>query len=115
MQYLERKHGVRAAEMSQVLFSYQRHDFGSTKTSTLAFEPWYLPYTSSEHEPRPTAFDLLLDLKETSSAFIGTVNVRHGNFGGVPTLQIVKTFRRALDIFSGDLSGRLSSASIGSL
>ena len=64
----------------------------------LTFAPWDVPNTKTEVEPLPTALDLILNLKETSTMLTGAVNVRIAAVNGISAAEVANDFNRILEL-----------------
>jgi acyl carrier protein len=95
---LECKHGIARETVFRTLFNFQKHDFHPVSVSGLTFAPWHVPYASGEQKPLPTAFDLIFDIKETSTGLTGTVNVRTDVPTRWTTMDVVTEFYRSLEV-----------------
>ena len=102
MRELESKHAIGRASLFRVLLNYQKHDSKPVNVSGLTFASWNVPYTNSEAEPLPTAFDLIFNLKETSTMLTGTVNVRDDNSISGHTMDVVERLNRVLAALVSD-------------
>jgi amino acid adenylation domain-containing protein len=102
MRELELKEGADRASLFRVLINYQKHDSKRVHVSGLTFASWNVPYTNSEAEPLPTAFDLIFNLKETSTMLTGTVNVRDDNSISDHTMDVVEGLNRVLPALVSD-------------
>jgi non-ribosomal peptide synthetase component F len=59
----------------RVLFNYQKRSLPATNVAGLTFASYPLPIVISESNSLPAAYDLIFDIKETSTRLIGTVNL----------------------------------------
>ena len=75
-QLLETEHKFKRDCLFRVLLNYQRHTLPPINATGLRFAPWYLPSMKSGSEWLPTMYDLIFDVKETTTSLTGTVNVR---------------------------------------
>jgi amino acid adenylation domain-containing protein len=73
---LETKHKLERECLFRVLLNYQQHTFRPINAAGLRFASWYLPPMKSRSQWLPTKYDLIFDVKETTTSFTGTVNVR---------------------------------------
>jgi acyl carrier protein len=73
---LETEHKLERDCLFRVLLNYQQHTFPPINAAGLRFASWYLPPMKSGSEWLPTRYDLIFDVKETTTSFTGTVNVR---------------------------------------
>ena len=53
---------------------------------------------NSELEPLPTAFDLIFNLKETSTMLTGAVNVRIAAVNSISAAEVAIDFNRVLEL-----------------
>jgi non-ribosomal peptide synthetase component F len=97
MRELESKHAINRASLFQVLLNYQKQDSEPVHVSGLTFASWNVPYANSQSEILPTAFDLIFNLKETSTMLTGTVNVRDDNSISGHTMDVVEYLNRLLE------------------
>jgi non-ribosomal peptide synthetase component F len=59
----------------RVLFNYQKRSFPAINVAGLTFASYPLPVPVSESNWFPAAYDLIFDIKETTTGLVGTVNV----------------------------------------
>jgi amino acid adenylation domain-containing protein len=59
----------------RVLFNYQKRSFPATNVAGLTFASYPLPIVISESNSLAATYDLIFDIKETSTSLIGTVNL----------------------------------------
>jgi amino acid adenylation domain-containing protein len=108
MRELESKRQIDRASLFRVLINYQKHDSKPMNATGLTFASWNVPYRNSEVEALPTAFDLILNLKETSTMLTGTVNVRIAAVNGSGAADVANEFTGILKIMVSELERLIS-------
>jgi acyl carrier protein len=98
----------------RVLFNYQNRAFSPICVAGLMFVPCPLPIRVVESESLPAAYDLIFDVKEMSTALIGTVNVvkdickqsgaRNANIGlqEILNIMVLESGKSLLDLSEDD-------------
>jgi amino acid adenylation domain-containing protein len=94
----ESKFGMDRSSLFRVLFNFQKRDFEMVNLPGLTFAPWDVPNTKSEVEPLPTALDLILNLKETSTMLTGAVNVRIAAVNCISAAEVATDLNRILEL-----------------
>jgi len=75
---LEKENKFGRVSSIRVLFNYQKRAFRPIYAAGLKFASWSLPIRVVDSETLPAAYDLIFDIKETSTALTGAVNVVEG-------------------------------------
>ena len=98
MRVRESTFGMDRSSLFRVLFNFQKRDFEIVRLPGLTFAPWAVPNTETEVEPLPTALDLILNLKETSTMLTGAVNFRIAAVNGNNAAEVAIDFNRILEL-----------------
>jgi hypothetical protein len=72
---IEKEHGFGRHLLAPVLFNYRKRAVTPISMAGLIFAPCVFPTTVSDSELLPAAYDLIFDVRETSTELTGTVNV----------------------------------------
>jgi aspartate racemase len=105
---IETEKKIKRGSLFQVLLSYRKADFQPVNLPGLTFAPlsWQLPMSDSE--VTVSACDLIVNLKETSTKLIGSVNYKTGTFDNDVIASMIERFYKVLQKIAVDVEKHIS-------
>jgi amino acid adenylation domain-containing protein len=101
---LEKEQEIRRPSLFGVLVNYQRGDGESDDKDGLSFAPLEIKQTEAGEKLTPTTFDLILNLRESSTKLTGTVNYRDDTFDRTAIASLTECFRSSLESIVLDMN-----------
>jgi amino acid adenylation domain-containing protein len=108
---LEQEENINRSSLFQVLFNYQGPAAESIQIPGLTFASLNFQEPTGGIELAPTMFDLIFDVRESSTKLSGSVNYKTGLFVNGVTC-VIRDFRRILETMISEPKCRLSSISL---
>ena len=93
---LEEERKIERSSLFQVLLSYQNSTFQSQKLTGLTFAPLGGQLPTMDSEVTPTAYDLILNVRETSTKFTGSVNYKTDSLDNGVVVSMIERFATVL-------------------
>ncbi|MGH8542895.1 MAG: amino acid adenylation domain-containing protein [Gammaproteobacteria bacterium] len=105
---LEREHNLDRSSISQVLVNYQHYHLDSMQTCGLTIASLDLQSPTIDTGVTLTGYDLIFNLRESSTKFTGTVNYKIESFEPKAMSKVINSFHSILGIMRSQLTNRIS-------
>jgi amino acid adenylation domain-containing protein len=97
---LEEDRNVDRSSLLQVLFNYQSHSTETLTAGGLSFAPLHLPQLGIDSQVTITAYNLIFNLRESSTKLTGTVNYKTDVFQHHTVAAMIKDFYGILAVMT---------------
>jgi amino acid adenylation domain-containing protein len=94
---LEREQKILRSSLCEVLLSYQSRGVEPDQAAGLSFAPFSIEETGAGEKLMPTTFELIFNLRESSTKLTGTVTYRDDTFDSNAIVSLTKCFRSLLE------------------
>lgn len=94
---LEREQKILRSSLCEVLLSYQTRGVEPDHAAGLSFAPFNIEEPGVGEKLMPTTFELIFNLRESSTKLTGTVTYRDDTFDSSAIASLTKCFRSLLE------------------